>query len=515
MRYANEDVAVKTSGLYWAIVLAWTALFGGATYSALPLMRDAFTYGRTTGLMVAATMAFIGYFWLNGLKDVFYTLLYHVRLKDAVPLPAIGSWRNVWPTPPRVVLVYPTCNDFDGESLWRSMQQGYPDFEVVILDDSSKPEFQTQVDAFAAKHGLRVIRRANRPVGFKAGNLNNFLGDPEEAWDFFVILDSDEVVPPSFIGRALDYFAANSTTGIVQANHHATRNVNRFMQMFAKGVDSHWPAYQAVKDRFGFMSLLGHGAMVSRECYEAAGGFPHVVAEDICFTIEARLKGYFARFAPDIICEEEFPVDYQAFTKRHGKWTEGNMEFIRGNTRKILFSKMKWYEKLDIVLFTYSLPLTSVFSLYVVVNVFVLPMMGFTVRFPLWMLIPTVAFLVAPMLNDIITYWRKLSKGELVSYLLHSTLLFGSMFFISLRASMKSLFGKSVFHVTPKDSAQVTFGEAFAFNRNVMLFGIALASLSIWVGLSAFPVMLIVLPALAGVYLSVMHHEEVELKPLE
>lgn len=503
----HQYAPVKSSQLYRLIVAAWVILFGGALYSSLPLMRTAFDKSPAVGIMVTASMGFIGYFWLNGTKDVFYTLFYHLHLKDRVTLPMHHAWQSIWPNPPRVVMVYPTRNDFDRTSLKKALAQDYPNYEIVILDDSSEPDYRSKVDAFAAQYGLRVVRRTDN-VGFKAGNLNNFLGDPRENWDYFVILDSDEIAPPNFIRRALDYFAHNPLTGIVQANHHATRNVNRFMRMFARGVDSHWPAYQTVKDRLGFMSLLGHGAMVSRECYEAAGGFPHVVAEDICFTIEARLKGFFARFAPDIQCEEEFPVDYQAFTKRHGKWTEGNMEFILGNTRKILFSKMTWYEKLDIVLFTYSLPLTGVFSLYVIANVFILPMLGFTVRFPLWMLVPTVVFLVAPMLNDIIFYWKVMKKRELISYLLHSTILFGSMFFVSLRASTKSLIGSSVFHVTPKNSAKVTFGEALAFNRSVLLFGVALASLSIWTVYSAFPVMLIVMPALSGIYLTMMHHDE-------
>lgn len=512
---AKHGIDVKTPSLYWVTLLAWALLFGGATYSTLPLMQDALQKSTTVGVLVITTMCFIGYFWLNGLKDVFYTLLYHVRLKGHVTLPQLHIWQSVWPTAPRIVMVYCTCNDFNEMSLEKSMAQDYSNFEVVILDDSSKSEYREQVDTFAARHGLRVIRRANRPVGFKAGNLNNFLADPSESWDYFVILDSDEVVPPNFNRRALDYFVSHPSTGIVQANHRAANNTNRFMKMFARGVDSHWPAYQTVKDRFGFMSLLGHGAMVSRKCYQAAGGFPHVVAEDICFTIEARLKGFFARFAPDILCEEEFPVDYLAFTKRHGKWTEGNMEFILGNTRKILTSKMKWYEKLDIVLFTYSLPLTSVFSLYVVINVFVLPLMNFTVRFPVWMLAPTLMFLIAPMLNDILFYWKEMKKRELMSYLFHSTILFGSMFFISLRASIKSLFGKSVFHVTPKDSSEVGFGEAVLFNRNVWLFGVILASLSIWVTYSAFPVMLIVVPALSGIYLTMMHHEETRIQPVK
>jgi hypothetical protein len=76
-------------------------------------------------------------------------------------------------------------------------------------------------------------------------------------------------------------------------------------------------------------------------------------------------------------------------SKRHSKWTQGNMEFIKRYTGTILRSPMRWFEKLDIVLFTYSLPLTAVFSLFVAMHVIVLPLMGYTLVYPLWMLVPT------------------------------------------------------------------------------------------------------------------------------
>ncbi|MGH7237191.1 MAG: glycosyltransferase, partial [Candidatus Saccharimonadales bacterium] len=364
--------------------------------------------GWLTLSLVAMSSLFIAYFWLNGAKDVIYTFYYYAFRKKLGRLPARAAWPRRFGVEarPRVVMVYCTYNDFNAESLAACMRQDYTLNRVVILDDSTDPVYKRDIDAFAAQHSVRVVRRDDH-IGFKAGNLNNYLR--KASFDFFVILDSDEIIPPNFITRALDYFAADNSVGIVQANHQATRNRNKFMDLFAIGVNSHWPTYQAVKHHHGFLSLLGHGAMVSRQCYEAAGGFPHLVAEDLCFSIEARHRGYFVAFAPDILCEEEYPVSYLAFKKRHSKWTQGNMEFIKRYTGRILRARMAWFEKLDIVLFTYSLPLTAFFALYVVINVIVLPMLHYRVVYPTWLLIPTVVFLLAPMLNDIFFHWRKVN----------------------------------------------------------------------------------------------------------
>jgi cellulose synthase/poly-beta-1,6-N-acetylglucosamine synthase-like glycosyltransferase len=501
----------KSSRLYLLIIGVASVLIAGALYSTMPTTEAAFHRNPLTGALVVSVMIFIAYFWLNGTKDVAYTLYFHLRLKNRIKLPPVARITSE----PLVLLLYCTYNDFNPDSLLKSIQQQYRNFRTVILDDSTNPAYKARIDAFARAHHIQVVRRSDN-IGFKAGNLNNFLRNYEWPflYDYFVILDSDEIIPCNFIRRSLDYFAANPFAGILQANHVATRNRNWFMKKMSIGVNSHWPVYQAVKERLGFMSLLGHGAMVSRVCYEAAGGFPHVVAEDICFTIEARLKGFLTLFALDIVCEEEFPPDYAAFEKRHNKWTQGNMEFIRKNTRKILFSNMTWFEKLDIILFTYSLPLTALFSVYVIINVVAFPLLGYNLQYPLWMLAPTAVFLVAPMLNDIIVYWNKMSKRDLLSYLGHTTLLFGSMFFVSLRASLKSMFGGSVFLVTPKDSARVTFWEAIWINRSKLLFGLVLMAVSIGLNQSIFPVLLIVVPTIFGMYLSVSHQRKKEVQEI-
>ncbi len=499
---------MKKSVLLYCIAFAlWAGLLAATISPLLRAIDQAEHHSMLTAVLVTISTLFIGYFWLNGMKDLVYTLYYYLRKQKLVAAPPNGYWRQKFGNKARmkVVMVYCTCNDFNAESLLACMNQNYPNHEVVILDDSKKPEYIAEINAFAKEHGVKVVRRDNN-IGYKAGNLNNYLRKAD--FDYFVILDSDEIIPPNFITRSLDYFAYYQNAGIIQANHIATRNRNKFMRLFAIGVNSHWTTYQAVKHHHGFLSLLGHGAMVSRECYEAAGGFPHLVAEDLCFSIEARSKGYYVAFAPDIICEEEYPIDYLAFKKRHSKWTQGNMEFIKKYTWRIFTSNMTWYEKLDIILFTYSLPLTFFFASYVVINVAILPLLGHTVTYPVWLLIPTGIFLIAPMLNDIIYYYREKNIFSLAWYLLHSMILYGSMMFVSLKSSIKSAFGKSVFLVTPKDSEHITFKNALWLNRAELIFGISLIVISIAINESPLPTLMIAGPGMFSVYLSMMANQK-------
>lgn len=66
--------------------------------------------------------------------------------------------------------------------------------------------------------------------GYKAGNLNNYLQGRTD-YDYFVVLDSDEVIPPDYIAKVLKYFNYNRNCGAVQAKHIAKKGENVFQRL--------------------------------------------------------------------------------------------------------------------------------------------------------------------------------------------------------------------------------------------------------------------------------------------
>ena len=317
-----------------------------------------------------------------------------------------------------------------------------------------------------------------------------------------MILDSDEILPENYLYESLKYFYAYGNVGLVQANHISDRNRNFFMKLFHVGVNSHWPTYQTMKHFYGFSTMLGHGAMIKRECYEKAGGFPPLVAEDLCLSIEARNAGYFVAFAPNIICREEYPVDYVAFKKRHSKWTQGNLEFIKKYTGKIAASKMRWFEKMDIALFTYNLPLTAVFAFFIFANLMIAPLLGVDLgrAYALWMVIPTILFFFSPMLNDFITWAFRLHPLRTLVYTLSVVVLYGSMLTTSLISATKGIFGKKArFIVTPKSSQKMDISFALRFQWRELVFSTLLLLISLLFQGGILPVALIVLTGYASV----------------
>ena len=509
----KRDAIRKSPALYLTMLVIWTVLTVFLWVNFLPkIIEVPFLAGKriTLAMRIGARVLltfngiFISYFWLNGVKDFIYVVWYYIfrrRLHERyhavidTEVPGVND---------KILMAYCTCNDFDGESLAKSMKQSYQNFDVVILDDSTMEEHKEKVNEFALAHGIKVVRRLNRE-GFKAGNINNYFFSKEcleNGYDYYVILDSDEVLPENYLYESLKYFYAYDNVGLVQANHISDRNRNFFMKLFHVGVNSHWPTYQTMKHFYGFSTMLGHGAMIKRECYEKAGGFPPLVAEDLCLSIEARNAGYFVAFAPNIVCREEYPVDYVAFKKRHSKWTQGNLEFIKKYTGKIIASKMRWFEKMDIVLFTYNLPLTAVFAFFIFANLMIAPLLGINLgkAYALWMIIPTVLFFFSPMLNDFITWAFRLHPLRTLVYTFSVVILYGSMLTTSLISATKGIFGKKArFIVTPKSSQKMDMLFALRFQWRELVFSTVLLLISLLFQRGILPVALIVLTGYASV----------------
>ena len=110
-----------------------------------------------------------------------------------------------------------------------------------------------------------------------------------------------------------------SDIGILQCNHISGQNYNSFMRTFSSLGNIFWPVqnvvrsaesgwlfrtendscYTEIKDyyRGGTVCIeLGHGVMISRECFEDIGQIPYAVAEDLCTSMEAIFKGWNIKF---------------------------------------------------------------------------------------------------------------------------------------------------------------------------------------------------------------------------
>ncbi len=289
----------KKSWVYSLIITLWIIftiiLLLSVVYIGFTMIEPNIYKKITIIVLMAINALCLSYFWLNSIKDFTFSLIYAIHHKKIMEKYNSILKTQVCDTP-KFTLLYCTCNDFNENALLQSMQQNYTNFETVILDDSNKQEYITKIDNFAKNHFVKVVRRQDK-TGFKAGNLNNFLKNNQD-YDYFVVLDSDEILPTYYIKEVLKYFYSSEKIGVVQASHIATNGENAFQKILGISVKSTSNTSQIMKNFYGANALIGHGMAISKACYDATGGFPKVVAEDISFAVDVKKCGYDIVYAP-------------------------------------------------------------------------------------------------------------------------------------------------------------------------------------------------------------------------
>ena len=347
----------------WVLALAW---FHPRLWSLTDLAEGPWSRASIIYFVVFAEIA-----WLYGIYNLVLVgfAMWHRRGGSMLYRAAAqAADRAHGYDMPAVAVLYTTCNDFDAASARSCVALEYPRFTVYLLDDSSDLQVRARVDAFAEAHIGRVVvvRREDR-VGFKAGNLNHALANIAHE-PLFAVVDADEILPRDFLARLVPRLLADPKCGFVQANHRSRRNAgSQLARDMGIGVDIHWKWYQPLRNDYGFVMFLGHGAVLRRACWTQVGGFPHIVSEDLGYAIAIRELGYKGLFAEDVVCLEEFPDDVRAFRVRHVKWTRGTCEFLRHwSWRLIRAPRVTLPEKLDILFPTLNLPLTFFFFLFMI-----------------------------------------------------------------------------------------------------------------------------------------------------
>ena len=156
MKKQEKNVMKKSAALYIVMLIIWTILAVVLWYNfALSLKNVPFKNGITnpgTARKICATVLlalngiFISYFWLNGVKDFIYVVWYYVNRSRLVKRHKELFDTNVTDENAKVLLIYCTCNDFDGKSLLKSIErQTWKNTETVILDDSNDDKYKKSI----------------------------------------------------------------------------------------------------------------------------------------------------------------------------------------------------------------------------------------------------------------------------------------------------------------------------------------------------------------------------------
>ncbi len=251
---------------------------------------------------------------------------------------------------PSIAILYTTCDDFSVECCESCLSQDYSNYRVLILDDSTSQKYQRLVHDFSIANRPKC-ERVTRPngEGFKAGNLNHALDHiVDEEW--VLLVDADQILPPNYLSTLVSQLP-DDDSGIAflqTANIHTPIKASSYFQrVLSVSVPLYFYRDLATRERFGFVPLLGHSAVIRKSTWKSVGRFPHLVSEDYAFAMRAASEGRSGVFIREPFAMECVPYDFGGFMVRLRKYASGTAELFRRELGPFLRGRAQVVEKWD------------------------------------------------------------------------------------------------------------------------------------------------------------------------
>lgn len=232
----------------------------------------------------------------------------------------------------------------------------YPNFEVIVADDSTDSEMLGRLSFWEGK-GIRVVHRQSRK-GFKAGALNNAMKYVDVGCKYILIFDADYVPGKEIIWQMLSDFKDKNTAAVQGYTKHT---LNESKNVWTKSVSLGFSAYSLVdmptrRKLKGFIPLFGSVTMLSKEILSKVGGFDESsLTEDYELACRLVKNGYKIVFDEGISVPAECPSTFLVLLKQQMRWAEGITRDTKNHFLSIIGSrKINLMKKLDFVYYGFS-----------------------------------------------------------------------------------------------------------------------------------------------------------------
>ena len=176
------------------------------------------------------------------------------------------------------------------------LSQTYTQFEVVVVEDGSSLRCDEVVTSFSQDLSLRYFYQENTGQGF----ARNF-GMQQAKGDFFVILDSDVLLPPTYFERLQDAIESRSLDAFGGPDA-AAADFSPLQKAMDFAMTSFWTTggiRGKLKNPAAYQAR-GFNMGVSREVFVRLGGFvdPNR-GEDIEWSIRIKKAGFHLELVPE------------------------------------------------------------------------------------------------------------------------------------------------------------------------------------------------------------------------
>lgn len=304
---------------------------------------------QSAPLAILFTPFFLVILIYNFLESFILSNYYSFSIKDHRRLVASFYTKN---HTPKVAVMIPAAGEeveILHNTLNAALRMRYSNFEVFLLDDSKKAQYQSLVTSI----GGRYFRRKNVGYHKKAGNLNALIeAIRSENFEYILVLDADFAPRREMLHELVPYTA--DEVAIVQSPQHFNLSKeilkrSKFEYGAALIQRDFYRITQSARNHLGGAICVGTNALYSVEALRKVGGFEGVGvkawghSEDVntglkmINTTSPTGKTYRIEYVPIQLAQGACPDTHISFYKQQNRWATGSMQLIF--SKKTLFSK--------------------------------------------------------------------------------------------------------------------------------------------------------------------------------
>ncbi|WP_432708296.1 glycosyltransferase [Pedobacter sp.] len=211
-----------------------------------------------------------------------------------------------------IIPLYNRPQEID-ELLATLTMQTYTQFEVLVIEDGSVQDAKAIVEGYASQLDLRYFFKPNEGQGF----TRNF-GFKQAKGDYFVIFDSDCLIPANYLETVKDYLSEHhlDAYGGPDAAHESFTPIQKAIS-YAMTSPFTTGGIRGNKKHIGQFHPRSFNMGVSRKVWEKVGGFKLTrLGEDIEYSIRIHEAGFKIGLIPEAKVYHKRRTSFAQFYKQ-------------------------------------------------------------------------------------------------------------------------------------------------------------------------------------------------------